>query len=74
MIDYAIYYMKANGRQKAKVFKAVKKTIAPGETIVVEKTRSFKKINARPFYLGKHSLEILINGKQVASADFVLAV
>ncbi len=72
MIDYAIHYMKANGRQKPKVFKAAKKNIAPGETIVIEKTRSFKKINTRPFYPGQHTIEIQINGRWVARADFML--
>ncbi len=72
MIDYAIYYMKANGRLKPKVFKAAKKTIALAETILIEKTRSFKVINTRPFYAGRHAVEVQINGKKYAWADFVL--
>jgi len=72
MIDYVIHYLKANDRQKPKVFKATKKTIAPGETITIEKTRSFKKINTRPYYPGQHSLEVQINGKRYAWVDFIL--
>jgi hypothetical protein len=74
MIDYIIHYMKANGRQKPKVFKAAKKTLAPGETITVQQGRSFEKINTRPYYAGQHSLEIQINGKRYAWADFDLIV
>jgi len=72
MIDYVIHYMKANGKQKAKVFKAAKKSIGPGETIVIERARSFKVINTRPYYVGKHALEVQINGKRHAWADFTL--
>lgn len=66
MIDTVIHYMKANGQQKAKVFKAAKRSIGPGETIVIERARSFKVINTRPYYAGKHALEIQINGKRHA--------
>jgi 3-methyladenine DNA glycosylase AlkC len=72
MIDYVIHYMKANGKQKGKVFKAAKKRIAPGATISVEKGRSFKPINTRPYYAGQHALEIQINGQRHACADFML--
>jgi 3-methyladenine DNA glycosylase AlkC len=72
MIDTVIHYMKANGKQKAKVFKAAKKRIAPGETISIEKGRSFKAINTRPYYAGQHALEIQINGQRHAWADFTL--
>ena len=72
MIDYVIYYMKANGRLKPKVFKAFKKSLAPGEIIVVKKERSFKKINTRPYYAGQHALEIQINGKRYAWVEFNL--
>jgi hypothetical protein len=74
MIDYVIHFMKANGQQKPKVFKAAKKSIAPGETIVIERARSFKVINTRPYYAGPHALEIQINGQRHAWADFTLAI
>lgn len=74
MIDYVIHFMKANGQQKPKVFKAAKKSIAPGETIHIEKVRSFKQINTRPYYAGPHALEIQINGQRHAWADFTLAI
>jgi len=74
VIDTVIHYMKANGQQKAKVFKAAKKRIGPGETISITKTRSFKLINTRPYYAGQHALEIQINGRRHAWADFILAL
>jgi hypothetical protein len=73
MIDTVIHYMKANGQLKPKVFKAVKKRIAPGETIHIAKSRSFKPINTRPYYPGAHALEIQINGVRHARIDFTLS-
>jgi len=72
MIDYVIHFMKKNGKQAPKVFKAAKKTLGPRETITIEKKQSFKKINTRPYYSGKHSLEIQINGKKYVKTDFTL--
>jgi hypothetical protein len=72
MIDTVIHYLKANGQQKPKVFKAAKRRIAPGETITITRSRSFKPINTRPYYPGTHALEIQINGNQHARADFAL--
>ncbi len=74
MIDTVIHYMKANGQQKPKVFKAAKKLIAPGQTITISRSRSFKPINTRPYYPGTHTLEIQINGHQHAWADFTLSL
>ncbi|MDX1414911.1 MAG: hypothetical protein R3293_12020 [Candidatus Promineifilaceae bacterium] len=74
MIDYVIHYMKANGKTKPKVFKAVKKTLEPGQAITINKTRSFARINTRPYYPGLHSLEIQINGKRHLGVDFYLIV
>lgn len=72
MVDYVIHYMKANGKQRPKVFKAIKKTIGPGETLHIQKKRSFAPISTRVFYPGKHLLEIQINGKRHTWEDFIL--
>ncbi len=74
MIDYVIHFMKANGKQAPKVFKAAKKRLPPGWSLTIKKQRSFKKINTRPYYPGKHSLEVQINGKRYACAEFTLKV
>jgi 3-methyladenine DNA glycosylase AlkC len=72
MIDYVVHYMKANGKQAPKVFKAAKKTLSPGETIRIKKRRSFKKISTRTYYSGKHSLEVQINGRRYSMVDFMV--
>lgn len=70
-IDYEIGYMKANGKQAPKRYKCSDKTYAPGGHRVIKK-QSFKVITTRRFYPGEHSLDILVNGKRMASASFVL--
>ncbi|MCP4164738.1 MAG: DNA alkylation repair protein [Chloroflexi bacterium] len=72
MIDYVVHFMKANGKQAPKVFKAAKKTIGPGETITIEKRHSFQQRSTRVHYPGQHSLEVQINGKGTSRAEFVL--
>ena len=74
MIDFIIYYVKANGKQAPKVFKAFKKKLSPGETLHLKKIHSFKKINTRVYYAGIHSLQIQINGKKLQLSEFELKV
>ncbi|MCJ8329506.1 MAG: DNA alkylation repair protein [Lentisphaeria bacterium] len=72
VLDYAIHFMKANGNQKAKVFKLKNLKIKKGESIEIQKKHSFKKISTRKFYPGAHKLVLLINGKEIDSQDFCL--
>lgn len=70
MLDYAIHFMKANGKQKPKVFKLSKKTVRHNEKLSFEKSFSFKPLTTRKYYTGKHSIEIFANGKSLNSFDF----
>lgn len=70
-IDYEIDYMKASGKLAPKRYKCSDKRYAPGSW-TVEKKQSFKLISTRRFYSGDHLLHIIVNGKRLASMDFVL--
>ena len=70
VIDYALYFMKANGIQKAKVFKLKNQTIASKESITLTKSFSFKTITTRKYYKGEHKIEILVNGVSKISQQF----
>lgn len=70
MIDYAIHFMKANGKQRPKIFKWTKKKVKKGEIIFLKKKQSFKKLSTRTYYAGKHSIEIFINGTSYGIKDF----
>ena len=64
--------MKANKKLAPKVFKITKKKIKDNEIINVNKKHSFKLINTRKYYSGKHILEIQINGKYFGKKEFYL--
>jgi len=72
MVDYVIHHMKANGKLTPKVFKLAKKNLKGGKTLRLSKKHPFRQISTRKYYSGKHLLEIQINGKIYAQAEFKL--
>ncbi|KFN43903.1 DNA alkylation repair protein [Arenimonas oryziterrae] len=71
-IDYLVHYIKANGQSSPKVFKGWQLTLAPGETRVLTKKHSLRVITTRVYYPGVQRVEVQVNGKVVAEAEFVL--
>ena len=72
MIDYVIYYQKANGELAPKVFKMTTKTLAGGAELPFKKRQSFKVISTRKFHLGAHKLAVQVNGEELAEMGFEL--
>lgn len=72
MLDYAIYYQKANGSQSRKVLKLKKMQIEPNQNIVLTGKREFKPVTTRKFYAGTHKIEIIANGKVLGEKEFKL--
>ncbi|WP_054113887.1 DNA alkylation repair protein [Marinagarivorans algicola] len=72
IIDYAIDFLRANGRYNRKVFKLKTFNATQGQHITLKKHYSFKPISTRRYYLGQHTLSLQINGKIVASQCFTL--
>ncbi|HMP77239.1 MAG TPA: DNA alkylation repair protein [Kiritimatiellia bacterium] len=72
MIDYVMHHVKANGATSPKVFKLTTKRLKPGESVRVEKRHSFRPIGIRPYYPGRHEVEIQVNGRRRAKAAFEL--
>lgn len=70
-IEYAVDYVKANGKTSAKVFMLKETEIAPGEH-QLSKKHSFKERTTRKHYPGIHSVNIIINGEVKGSVDFEL--
>jgi len=70
VIDYAIHFVKANGKQQAKVFKLKNIVIAKEDKKILAKQFSFKPISTRKYYVGEHKLEIFVNGISMAVANF----
>lgn len=72
VIDYAIYFLKANGKHSPKVFKLKNIEVKKGDQILLQKSHSFKTISTRVYYPGLHQLAIHINGREISRLDFTL--
>ncbi len=71
-LEYAIYFLKANGDLSKKVFKISEKKYQSRNEIIVTKRHSFKIISTRKYYTGEHKLAIIVNGNEFNSLDFIL--
>lgn len=71
-IEYAIYYMKANGKQIKKLFKLTENYYETGTTYVFNRQQRFQDFTTRKHYPGKHKITIVVNGQELASKDFRL--
>lgn len=71
-IDYAIGFQRSNGTVSPKTFKLTSRRIAPGESVAVTKTHSFRRITTRTYYPGAHFVTVHANGRQSPPADFTV--
>jgi 3-methyladenine DNA glycosylase AlkC len=71
-VEYALDFVKANGKHSTKVFKIAENVINPGEKRVYTKKHSFKDLTTRKHYPGKHKISIVVNGEIKASEDFMV--
>ncbi len=71
-IDYKLHYVKKNGKSSPKVFKLAERTIGPGERIDLTIRQAFADLSTRKHFPGEHGLEVVVNGRSVAEARFVL--
>ncbi|CAI9390115.1 putative protein YhaZ [Microbacterium sp. T2.11-28] len=71
-IDYSIGFVRANGTLSPKTFKLASRTLAPGESVVVAKTHSFRPITTRTYYPGRHHVTVQANGIASPPAEFTL--
>lgn len=74
VVDYAIHFVKANGKTTKKVFKLKNCQLASNEKVTIRKKHSFKVISTRAYYEGKHAIVVHINGMPVAKQVFELSV
>jgi 3-methyladenine DNA glycosylase AlkC len=72
LLDYTVYFTKANGQQKPKVFKLNTFTLNPKERVQFQKKHWFKHFSTRRLYPGTHRIQIQINGQPQAAISFEL--
>lgn len=70
-IEYVIHYVKKNQELSPKVFKLAEKNFAPGSHHL-RRRHSLKPMTTRVHHPGEHKVEIVINGKKMATAEFLL--
>lgn len=72
IIDYIIYFRKANGSLSAKTFKWKTIELKPKEKLTLEKAHPFKPITTRVYHAGQHGIALQINGEAFDIAEFTL--
>jgi 3-methyladenine DNA glycosylase AlkC len=72
-IDYAIHYVKADGRTTKKVFKLKEIKLGAGAATALTKKQRIVDFSTRKHYPGEHALELVVNGNVMARSVFQLA-
>ncbi len=70
-LEFAIDFMKANGKTTRKVFKISESSLKETSK-TIQKSFSFKPISTRKYYAGEHQLSLIINGQECAKQPFLL--
>lgn len=73
-VDYIIHYQKAGNKLSPKVFKLKVLELKPKEVFILRKNHSLKPVTTRKHYAGLHKLEIQVNGKVLAVAEWYLSL
>jgi 3-methyladenine DNA glycosylase AlkC len=71
-VDYLVHHQKANGTLTGKTFKLTTVTLAPGETLRLARSHSFRAITTRRYHPGAHAIEVQVNGVISGRAGFTL--
>ncbi len=69
VLDYAVHFQKANGKQSPKVFKWTTNRLEAGSTGTFQKRHFFVPVTTRKYYPGYQSIEILVNGESMGVLD-----
>ena len=72
LIDYKIYFKKADGTHKPKVFKIKDISLEAGEQVRIRKRYPMRPMSTRALYLGEHYIAVQINGKEYCRKPFIL--
>lgn len=71
-LEYAIDFRTAIGKTSTKVFQIKEAHFSPGIPASIVRNQSFKDLTTRKHQKGKHALHILVNGRKLASTEFIL--
>ncbi|MFN8320861.1 MAG: DNA alkylation repair protein [Saprospiraceae bacterium] len=71
-LEFALYFLLLNGSHYRKVFKISERKLTPSTDMVIQKSFSFRPITTRQYRPGLHRVGIIVNGVELACADFQL--
>ncbi len=74
VLDYVIHHVKANGQTSPKIFKWKNITLKASEEVQLQKKHKIYPVTTRRYYSGVHKLDIMLNGKVMATESFELKV
>jgi hypothetical protein len=66
-LEYAVDFVKAQGRRSRKVFRIGERHLEPGTRLRVERRHRFADLSTRKHYPGPHRIAILVNGVERAA-------
>jgi 3-methyladenine DNA glycosylase AlkC len=69
-VDYVVHFVKANGKERPKVFKLRRIDLAAGESVELTSRISLVDLTTRRHYAGKHRIEVLVNGVRLPLGAF----
>lgn len=69
-LEYAIDYVKANGRRSRKIFQISERAFQENEKKGYTKAHSFADASTRKHYPGTHALTLIVNGAQRGTLEF----
>ena len=72
IVDYAVYFVKANGSPRPKVFKLKRVTLPARGSVELGGRVSFASMTTRQHYPGRHRIEVLANGEPFPLGEFEL--
>ena len=71
-LEYAIDYVKSNGKRNRKIFKISEIDMKKGTNKHYTKKQSFEDVSTRKHYPGVHTITLIVNGVEQGSFDFEL--
>ena len=71
-LEYAVYYVKTNGKQSRNLFKLAESNYQPNNQYSFKKEQRFQDFTTRKHFPGKHKIGIVVNGKELARKEFML--
>jgi 3-methyladenine DNA glycosylase AlkC len=72
IVDYKIHFVKKSGELKPKVFKLKTLQLQPKESVILTKKHLFQDFTTRKHYVGRHVVEIMVNGMSMLKKSFQL--